>query len=64
MRATIDGRLVELAPGSNVSDLKQAAGIPAGDAIVTIGGNGSRILGNDDVISTGRYRSLPPTTQG
>jgi hypothetical protein len=64
MRATIDGRLVELAPGSSVADLKHAAGIPAGDAVVTIGGNGSRILGDDDAIVGGRYRSLPPTTQG
>lgn len=64
MRATIDGKLVEIGAGSTVADLKVAGGIPGGDSVVTIGGNGSRILDDSEPIVAGRYRSLPPTTQG
>jgi len=63
--ALVDGKLVQIAAGMNIEDLKRRAGLSSNDSLVEVSHHAAEAQRSSDPVKpSARYRSIPPTTQG
>jgi sulfur carrier protein ThiS len=65
MRVVVNGRLVEMAPGATVGEVKNNLQLAADETLVEVSGASALAkLDTDPVQESRRYRSIPPASQG